>query len=143
MIYTERGTEVVIPLGVIRPASYTADQDTGWLALDLYNRAVVILHCGVIGSALYVDVHEATDLSGSGEGEYADSDKDLDVDAADSNTWHVIEIRPEELTPNHHHCIKVTVSGDGQTASIYSLEVLGTVPRYAPVSTAGSAQIND
>jgi hypothetical protein len=143
MSYTNRFTEAVAVLGGISPASYTADQETAWLDIGLYHRALVVVHCGVLGTGLYVDVHEATDTAGGGEDDYADSEKDLTIGAADDNGLSFIEIRPGELTPNHHHCIKVLVSGDSQTACVYGVAVLGLEPRFAAVSTAGVDHISD
>jgi hypothetical protein len=143
MSYTNRFTETATWLGGIFPASYTAEQETGWIDLALYHRAVVIFVGGALGCDVYVDVHEATDTSGSNVDEYDDSAQDLEIDSLDDNGVSMIEIRPEVLTPNHHHCIKVLVSGNGQTANVYAVGVLGFEPRFAAVSAASIDQIND
>ena len=52
MSYTQRFTEGAALLAAINPASYNSVQDTGFVSLANYQRAVIIIHAGVLGGDL-------------------------------------------------------------------------------------------
>ena len=142
--YTERFSEVWSLLADIDPASYTTEQNTGYVCLDRYHRAVVIIHAGVLGTGLDVDLEEGTDTSGTGAASLDSGNKDITLTATtDNNTVSVIEIRTEELdVTNGYDCINVEVTPGGQ-GDLFSVQVWGGVPRYAPVSTTNLDSVTD
>jgi len=76
MSYTKRFSEAWEYLGGIDPASHSAEKNTGYLDLGNYVRAVVIIHAGVIGGNVDVDIEQGTNTSGA-------SAKTLDTNAKD------------------------------------------------------------
>jgi hypothetical protein len=142
--YTERFSEVWSLLADIDPASYTTEQNTGYVCLDRYHRAVVIIHCGVLGSGLDVDLEQGTDTSGSGGKTLDSGNKDITLTATtDNNTVSVIEIRTEELdVTGGFDCVNVEITPAGQ-GDIFGAQIWGGVPRYAPVSTTNLDSVTD
>lgn len=141
--YTERFSEVWSLLGTINPASHTTEQNTGYVSLHQYHRAVVIIHTGVIGGNLDVDIEEATDTSGSSSQSMDSGNKDITLTATtDDNTVSVIEIRTEEMdVTNLRDCVNVEVTP--AQAGIFGVQIWGGVPRYAPVSTTNLDSVTD
>jgi len=135
MSYTERFTEGAALLGVIDPASHTAEKNTGYVSMANYGRAVIILHCGVIGGNLDVDIETAKDTSGTGAKTFDSGNKDTTKTATtDNNTVTVIEIKAEEFdVANGFDCLNVEVTP--ASAGIFGVQVWGLEPRYKPVST--------
>ena len=144
MSYTERFSEVHALLAKIRPASYTTEQNTGYVDLGLYHRAVVICEAGVLGGGVDFDFEAAQDTSGTGPGSYDYGDKDFTwVATTDNGAVTVVEIRPEEFdVAGGDHCLNVECTPGGQ-GDIFAVQVWGIVPRYAPVSTAALDSVED
>lgn len=144
MSYTERFSETHTILGKINPASYAAEQNTGYVSLANYHRAVIILHAGVLGQNVGFDIEQATDTSGTSAKALDSGSKDVDWTATtDNNAVAVIEIRTEELDVNGgFDCINVEATPAG-SAAIFSVEIWGAEPRYAPVSTANLDSVTD
>ena len=142
--YTERFSEVWSLLEEIHPASHTTEQNTGYVCLDRYHRAVVIIHCGVLGSGLDVDLEQATTTTGTSAKTLDSGNKDITLTATtDNNTVSVIEIRTEELdVANKFDCINVEVTPGGQ-GDIFGVQIWGGVPRYAPVATTNLDSVTD
>jgi hypothetical protein len=141
--YTERFSEVWSLLADIDPASYNTEQNTGYVCLDRYHRAVVIIHTGVISGNLDVDLEQGTDTSGSGGKTLDSGGKDITLTATtDNNTVSVIEIRTAELdVSGRFDCINVEVTPGA--AGIFGVQIWGGVPRYAPVSTSNLDSVTD
>lgn len=143
MTYTNRFSEAAAYLGGINPASYAAEQNTGYVSLANYHRAVIIIHTGVIGGNLDIDIEEGTDTSGTGAQTFDAGGKDITKTATtDNNTVSLIEIRTEECdVANNYDCINVEVTpGAG---GIFGVEVWGLEPRFAPVATTNVDTITD
>jgi len=142
MSYTEQFSEVHALLATINPASYDAETNSGYVSLANYHRAVIIIHSGVLGGDLNVDIEEATSTAGAGAQSFDSAGKDITIVDADDNTVNVIEIRTEECDiADGYHCINLEITpGAG---SIFSAEVWGVCPRFAPVSTTNIDEVTD
>jgi hypothetical protein len=142
MSMTELFSETHALLAQINPASYAAEQNTGYVSLANYHRAVIIIHAGVLGGDLDVDIEEATSTAGTGAQSFDAGGKDVTVHNADDNLVHVIEINADELDiTDGYKCINVEATpGAG---SIFGVQIWGTVPRFAPVSTTGLNGVTD
>ncbi len=51
-------------LGGIAPASHSTEQNTGAIDMSLYTQVMIVLHCGVIGGNLDVDIEAAHNQHG-------------------------------------------------------------------------------
>lgn len=139
---TARFSELAQFLGGIPPASYTTAQHIDYASFANFHRGVVIVYAGALGTQLEIDLHEATDAAGTGVQEFDDSADDLTLYAADDNTMNIIEIRCEEFRAGM--CwLSVIVTPGQASASIYSVELWGLVPRFAAVSTAALHDVED
>jgi hypothetical protein len=143
MVYTQRFSEGAALLAKINPATYTTEQNTGYVSCALYQRVAVVIHAGALGGDLDVDIEEGTDTSGSGAQAFDSNGKDITIDSDDDdNTVSVIEIRGEEFDVNDgFDCLNVEVTPG--SSSIFSVQVWGLEPRYAPVSTSGLNSVTD
>lgn len=144
-MYTQRFSERAAYLGGINPASYTTEQNTGYVSLANYHRAVIIIHAGVLQDALDIDVEAAQDTSGTGAGSFDSGSKDIALVATtDNNTVRVIEIRPEEFDiAGLDDCINVEVTPGSQNGSIFCVEIWGLDPRYPPAPTTNLDSVTD
>ena len=142
--YTERFTEVSQYLGGINPASYNSVQDTGYVSFANFHRGVVIVHAGVLGQNVDFDFEEATSTAGAGAQSFDSAGKDFLLTATtDNNTVSVVEIKSEEFdVDNNYDCLNVECTPAG-SSSIFSLQIWGLVPRFAPVSTTGLDSVTD
>ena len=65
-MYTARFSEQDALLATIDPASYNSEQNTGYVSLAQYHRAYVVVHAGVLGGNVNIDLEQGTDTSGTG-----------------------------------------------------------------------------
>jgi hypothetical protein len=144
MAITERFSEIAAYLGGINPASYSSEQNSGYVSLANYHRAVIILHAGVLGQNVDVDIEAAQDTSGSGPGSFDSGSKDITLTATtDNNSLSVIEIRNEELDiAGGDDCINLEMTPAG-ASSIFGAQIWGLVPRFGPVSTTTLDSVTD
>ena len=140
MQYTERFTEGMELLGVINPASHSTEQNTGDMSFENIDRAVVIIHCGVIGGDLDVDIEQAISSGGTRKS-FDSGGKDLTIVNADDNTVSVIEIRPEEFDVANKYSF-LNVEATPGAASIFSVQVWGAV-KYKPAATTLINSVTD
>jgi len=129
--YTERFSEVVIPLARIQVGAHLGGISSGWVSLADFHRAAVIVDCGNMASALQVTLWEATDAAGTGVSYITGKVAALTSD--DDNDHVIIELRSEELTPGCRY-VRVQTANAG-AANTYGVALYGLVPRFAPVST--------
>jgi len=141
-MYNERFSEAWEYLGGINPASYSSEQNTGYKSLANYERAVVILHAGVLGGNVDVDVEQGTTTGGGGAKSLASNAKDIALTATtDNNTVSVIEIRPEEFDiAGGFDCINVEVTP--ASAGIFGLQIWAQ-PKYKPAATTNLDSVTD
>ena len=142
-MYTARFSEQAAYLGGINPASYNSEQNTGYVSLANYHRAAVIIHAGVLGGNVNIDLEQGTDTSGTGAKTLDSGGKDVDLVATtDNNTVSVVEIRTDELdVANAFDCINVEVTP--ASAGIISVQIWGLEARYKPVSTSNLDSVTD
>ena len=139
--YTERFSEVWSLLGQIRAVGATTEQNTGYVSLANYHRAMVEILPVSLTGALDVDVEQATTTGGSGAKTLDSGGKDVTVAQADT-TPSIIEIRTEELdVTGGFDCINVEVTPGA--ASYFWVNIWGGVPRFAPVSTTNLDSVTD
>lgn len=141
--YTERYSEVWSLLATIDPASHSAVQDTGYVSLANYHRGLIVVHTGVLGGNLDVDVEQAINTSGGSAKTLDSGNKDIALVATtDDDTVSVIEIRTAELdVDNRFDCINVEVTP--ASAGIFSVQLWGGVSRYQPVPTTNLDSVTD
>ena len=142
--FTERFSEVCYPLGRINPASYNAEQNTGYVSVRDYHRVAIVIHAGVLGQNVDVDIEQATDTAASGAKAFASNSKDITLTATtDNNTVNVIEIRGEEFdVANAFDCLNLEMTPAG-ASSIFGAIIYGIVPRYAAVPTTNWDSVTD
>lgn len=142
--FTERFSEVCYPLGRINPASYNSEQNTGSVSVRDYHRIAIVIHAGVLGQNVDVDVEQATTTGGAGLKALAANSKDIALTATtDNNTVSVIEIRTEEFdVAGGFDCINLEMTPAG-SSSIFGAIIYGIVPRYAPAPTTNYDTITD
>jgi hypothetical protein len=143
-MYTARFSEQAAYLGGINPASYSAEQNSGYVSLANYHRTVIIIHAGVLGQDVDVDVEAAQDTSGTGPGSFNSAGKDITLTATtDNNTVSVIEIRTDELDiAGGDDCINLEMTPAG-ASSIFGAQIWGFEPRYAPAATTNLDSVTD
>jgi hypothetical protein len=132
-------SEIADLLGVINPASYAAEQNTGWIDMAKYSRIAIVIHAGDIGTSLDADVEIATDSSGT-DIHTLKSMTQLTEAGGDDNSVVVIEVRAEEMSkPSEadgkeysHLRLELTPSG----ATIVGAQVWGLSPKYPPVTNS-------
>lgn len=139
MPYTERFSEEWELIDSIAPASYNAEQNTGLLSLANYVRTVIILHAGVLGGALAVDIEESATAAGALTS-FDTASKDIDlVGTTDDDTISVIEIRNEEFSAGFSYLnVEITPGA----ACIFGLQVWG-LPVYKPAATTNLDSVTD
>ena len=141
--YTERFSEGSALLATIAPASYSSEQNTGYVSMAQYPRLFVICHAGVLGQNVDFDVEQGTTTAGGTTGSFDSASKDfLWTASTDNDAVTVIEIRAEELTAGYLTInIEATPAG---SSSIFAVEVWGDGgARYAPVSTTNLDSVED
>ncbi len=143
-MYTERFSEFAAYLGGINPASYNSEQNSGYVSLANYHRAVILIHAGVLGQNVDVDVEQATDTSGTSPAAFDSNSKDITLTATtDNNTVSVIEIRCEEFDiANLKDCINLEMTPAG-SSSIFGAQIWGIAPRFKPVPTTNLDTVTD
>ena len=141
MSYTERFSERWALLATIEPASYTTEQNTGLVSCQNYTRMAVIIHCGVIGGTLDVDVEQATSTTGTPK-TFDSGGKDITLTATtDNDTVSVIEIKGEEFdVANVYDCLNVEVTP--ASAGIFGVQLWGQAV-YPPASTTLLDSVTD
>ena len=143
MTYTERFSEGNAVLADINPASYTSEQNTGAVSFANYARGVVLIHAGVLGQDVDIDVEQSTTAAGTPKA-FDSNAKDIPLTATtDNNTISVIEINADEFgVANGYYFLNVECPPAGPS-SIFSVLVLGTVPRFKPVPTTTLDSVTD
>ncbi len=132
--FTERWSEVNAVLAKLDPHVYGAgEQNTGYVSFANYHRGLVIIQTGAMSAAVDVDFEQATTTAGAGAKSFNTASKDLLL--ATGGHVYVFEIKSEEFDTNGlFDCLNVelTLTNNAEL----SVLVLGTVPRYPPVSVA-------
>lgn len=133
-MYTERFSERWALLGTINPASHTTEQNTGFVSCANYSRVVALIHCGVIGGDLDVDVEESLTTAGTTTQQFDSGNKDITKTATtDNDTFSIIEIKGEEFdVADAYDCINIEVTP--ASAGIFSVALLGLAD-FPPAST--------
>jgi hypothetical protein len=133
--YTERFSEVWSLLGSIRGANVSTEQNTGYVSLANYHRAMIVV------IPVSVDLEQGTDTSGSGAKTVDSGGKDITVALADTAPS-VIELRTAELdVTGGFDCINLEVTPTA--GSYFWAGIFGGVPRFAPVSTTNYDSVTD
>lgn len=139
--YTERFSEVWSLLGDIRAVAATTEQNTGYVSLANYHRAMIIVIPVSLTGALNVDIEQGTTTAGAGAKAVDSGNKDVTVAQTDTAPS-VIELRTEELdVTGGFDCVNVEVTPGA--ASYFWTGIWGGVPRFAPVSTANLDSVTD
>ena len=141
MGYTERFSERWALLAVINPASHSTEQNAGAVSCANYSRVVAIIHCGVLGGDLDIDVEEAVTTTGA-LASFDAGGKDITKTATtDDDTVSVIEIKGEEFTVvSAYDCINVEVTP--AAAGIFGVQIWGLAD-FPPASTTNLDTVTD
>jgi len=148
MSYTERFSEVHIPLYVLHPISVNAGPEafTTWVDMANYHRAVVLINTGVMagGSTLNANLHQATDATGAGvKYIYGKWINQLSQAGGDSDSLVAIELKTEELDVEggfHFIALGYTVAN---AAILLQISIIGIIGRYEPGPQTGFAEVVD
>lgn len=137
MTYTERFTEVHVPLLHAHANSYAAATYTSaYASLANYHRAVLVLNVGEMqaGATLDCSILQATTTAGAGSKAIAGKAiTQLDQTLGDGDDLVAIELRTEELdVSNVFDCVAVQVVVAGAAVE-YSYILYGIVSRFDPV----------
>lgn len=139
--YTERFSEVWALLAEIQGSAASTEQNTGYVSLANYHRAVVMICPISLGSDLDVDLEQGTTTAGAGAKTVDSGNKDITVASTDTAPS-IIELRTEELdVTNSFDCLNVEVTPT--VASYFWVGLWGGVPRFAPVSTTNLDSVTD
>lgn len=137
MAYTERFSEVHKLLAVQSFTTASTEQNTNWLDMSHYHRAVVVIRTDVVGTDFNADIEIST--SGVGAGANVHTLKSIDEITADEATV-CIELRAEEFSKptgapaDEYRYFRVETTPDGNCN--YTVMVFGISPRYAPVGVS-------
>jgi hypothetical protein len=137
MAYTNRFSEGACLLAKIDPDSYAAaEYNTGWVLMENYHRAAVVIHTGdmAAGATLDCDLEEGIDATGSTRANLK-SITQLTQAGGDANDTVIIEFQTEEFDVDagyEYLNVEVTVGTD---AVDFVCELWGIEPRYPPVPT--------
>lgn len=147
MSYTARFSENFELLANITPETANGavgEHNTGYVSLENFHRAIIILTAGTPGGAstIDVDIEEGTSAAGAGAQNIAGKTITQLV-AADAGETVYIELRTAELDVNNDYSFvnaEVTVAVNTFT---YDLKIYGFTPRFAPVDVTNIAEIVD
>ena len=149
MSYTERFTEVHVPLAKVAPAVYSPAGEVigSYVSLANYHRAALVIHLGAIAATgtMLVRLLQATNTSGGsakGIPTTATQDKITSalVDGDDAGIV-VIELRTEELdVDGGFDCVAIGYDVDTDTVA-FSAILYGIETRFAPVPSTGYNEI--
>lgn len=146
MSYTERFSEVHQVLAHIPADSETVEINTGFVALNLIHRLVVIISVGDIAATGTFDValQQATTTGGAGAKALAGkSTTQLTQAGGDGDDLLIIEVKSIELdVSNSFDCVNVRIS-PAVAASEFSVLVLGICQRFVAVPTTLVTEIVD
>jgi len=142
-MYTERFSEAHALLATIDPAVYAAEQNSGYVSMMNYHRAVVIFHTGYLLGDVDVDFEQATTTAGAGAKTLDAGSKDITLaGATDDNTVSIVEIRSAEFdVTNRFDCLNVEITP--ALSGIIGVQVYGCVSRFKPVPTTLVDSITD
>ncbi len=123
-------------LDVIVPASRTsAEATTGWLHMEEYHKAAVLLLCGALAANATVDlkVWQATDDAGT-SAKLITGKSITALDASDDNAICLIELDSSELdVSNNFDYINVQLLCGGAAACLTAVVCIRYQPRFKPV----------
>jgi hypothetical protein len=145
MSYTARFSENFELLGGLSPEAANGtvgEHNTGYVSLENYHRAIIIITAGEAGGAstIDVDVEEATSAAGAGAQNIAGK-AITQLVAADEGETVYIELRTAELDVNNDYSfinVEVTIAVNTFTSDV---KIYGFVPRFADVPVANIAEI--
>lgn len=143
MPVTERFSEYAAYLGGINPASYTSEQNSGYVSFANYARGVIICHAGVLGQNVDFDIEQGK-VSGGSPKPFNAASKDFTWTATtDNNVKSVIEINAEEFdVTGGFFTLNVEATPAG-ASSIFCVEIWGLEPRFQPVPVTTLHEVVD
>ena len=147
MTYTARFSENFELLANITPETANGavgEHNTGYVSLEEYHRAIIMLTGGTPGGAstIDIDIEEATTAGGIGAQNLAGKSITTLV-AADAGETIYIEVRTEELDVDGGYSFINAEVDVGVDTYVYDLKIFGFVPRHAPASVTNIAEIVD
>ena len=142
MGYTNRVTEVLVPLGGRHPVDTVAGAIayTGYVSLANYHRALVVIDAGVFGGTGHIDIQLYQALTTGGGSPKVIAGKAL-TQTLVGGSYYAIELQTEELDGDGgFDCIAV-----GYTVThancLFGITIWGAEPRFMPVPTTGWQEI--
>lgn len=132
------GSETIALLGFISPAGHSTEQNTTLAKVSEYERIMIVINAGDIGTSLAIDVEVATDSEAAGL-HTLKSATTLTQAAGDDNSKVVINVRAAELvnpsgaSSSNYDYLRVECTPSGTCH--FSVEVFGIDSRHEPVPT--------
>ncbi len=145
MAYTNRFSEIACLLGKIDPDNYAAaEYNTGWVLMENYHRAVLMVHTGdmAVGATLDIHLEEGIDAVGSTRNNVKVATQ-LSQANGDENDTAIVEFQTEEFNVDggyEYLNAEVTVGGG---AVDFVAELWGIEPRYPPVPLTFITEVLD
>lgn len=144
MTYTEQFTEGHKLLSVNFYAGVTTEQNTTFVSLQNYHRAVVLVWASNVTTTLDIDIEVATDASATGLHTLKSATQ---LTSGDDAARVAFEIQSEELSKPtgassqeyDYLRVETTPSGSGT----YMVAVIGISPRYKPVGVSEWDEVVD
>jgi hypothetical protein len=144
MPYTERFSEVHEFLAGIPPASYTTEQNTGFVHFANYHRGVILIHAGAVVGTCDVDVEQAQDTLGTGKKAFDANAKDIVLTSGHNNIVAIIEIKSSEFdVANRYDCLNLEVTPGIQGSAVFGAGIFGLEPRYGATPATQVDSITD
>ncbi len=146
MSYTERFTEGHKVLAAIAYSGVTTEQNTSWISLQNYHRAVVMIICNNVTTTLDADIEVSNTGSGNGTNVFTLKSA-TQLTSGDDTAKVAFEIRSEELSKpvgassDEYEFIRVETTPDG--SGTYTVIVLGISPRTKPVGVSEWDEVVD
>lgn len=144
-MFPEAPTERMALLAKISPASYNSEQNTTAVDVAKYNRILILIHVGALGSSttLDADVEQRTSVNGTPKNVTGKSITQLTQAGSDANKDVAINVRTEELDVNNgYHFLNLELTPAVSTA-IVGAEVYGCEPKQHPVDATGWDEVVD
>jgi hypothetical protein len=138
--------EVVVPVGDVNPASYSAGtQTTGWIAAKNFTKFLAVIQAGALGTnaTLNAKLQQASDGSGTGAKDITGKAITQFTQAGTdySGKTAVISLDPSELDATNgftHFRLSFTVA---TAASLVSASVYGIGALYTPAEDYGASDV--
>lgn len=120
-------------------AAAASENNTGYVSLEGFGGAVIIIHPLDVNDVLDIDIEEAVNTSGGSPQSFHSGDHDTAIQTADTKPT-VINVDAAELDVNDGYVainVEVIAANTAGGGNDYVVEIWGINPSYRPVPTTG------